>query len=149
MLRRWIIRSFFVVPILLCLCAWGWSRSHRVYIAYCHHDRFVACVSLWGTVDVRWGTITGQSDGWVCQTTPEAYVHFWPVDFVDTFFGFSYLLESTTPSTLTLLQAPWWFLIIVFSAILYVVWRKTRPRGTGREFPVELTAPRSESDEMP
>ena len=145
MLRRWIIRSFFMVPILLCLGTWGWSRSHGMWIEYCHHDRYVASVSQWGTVEVQWGTSYGLAEGWACQISPEAIAHFWPVhSYTGSFLGFAYLREGTMPHTLHLLQAPYWFLIIVFSAILYVVWRKTRPRGTGRAFPVTLTAPRSD-----
>ncbi len=146
MLRRWIIRSFFIVPILLCLGAWGWSRSHWMRIGYCHHERFVSYYSARGIVDVRWGTSHGQPDEWWCHTWPADHPRFWPAYRGTTFPGFHYFYERTETHTSTLLEFPWWFLIIVFSAILYVVWRKTRPRGTGRAFPVELTAPRSEPD---
>jgi len=130
-----------MLPILLCLCAWGWSRSHLILVEYCHHGRFVACTSLWGTIGVKWGIDTGEPDGWLCRTVLQLQAHFWPVDF---FWGFRYFHGRITTQTLHLLKAPWWFLIVVFSLILYVVWRKTRPRGPGRAFPVELTAPQSE-----
>ena len=134
-----------MVPILLCLGTWGWSRSHDMWIKYCHHERFVACRLLSGNVDVGWGTLSGEADGWEWETWPGIYARFWPFHpRVNYFGGFVYFHESITTNTLHLLQAPWWFLILVFSAILYVVWRKTRPRGTGRAFPVELTAPQSE-----
>ena len=127
-----------MVPILLCLGAWGWSRSHWTRIGYCHHQRFVGCASRWETVGVWWGTEMGQPEGWVCSTVSQDSPHLW------SFLGFRYLHERDTTHTSTRLIAPWWFLIVVFSAILYVVWRKTQPRGTGRAFPVELTAPQSE-----
>ncbi len=134
-----------MVPILLCLGAWGWSRSHSTWIGYGHHGRFVMCESWWGSADVQWGTNTGEPDGWWCQIEPQTYAQFWP-DYrgVNSFLGFRYSDRHNMTHTSTRLGAPWWFLIIVFSAILFVVWRKTRPRGTGRAFPVELTAPRSE-----
>ena len=149
-MKRWLIRSVFMLPLLLCVVGWGWSGSQRTWIDYCPHDRVVDCDSLWGVVGVQWGTLTGQPDWWVYGTTETSNAQFWPTyRSVDSFLGFRYFHARTTTRSTTRLQAPLWFLIIVFSAILYVVWRKTRPRGTGRAFPVELTAPRSESDEMP
>ncbi len=140
-----------MVPILLCLGAWGWSRSHRTGIEYGHHDRFAGCVSVWGTVDVQWGTTYRPlPDGLWCYASPEPISHFWPVDSMfDSILGFAYSHTSTRLDTYYLLGVPWWFLILVFSAILYLVWRKTRPRRTGRAFPVELTAPRSEPTDAP
>ena len=94
---------------------------------------------------MAWGITYREVDGWVCQIEPEAEAQIWPdCRGVGNFLGFRYFHISDWTGNWHVLKAPWWFLILVFSAILYVVWRKTRPRGTGRAFPVTLTAPRSD-----
>ena len=147
MLRRLIIRSFFMVPILLCLCMWGWSCSHWTWIEYYHHDCYVACESVWGSVEVQWLVPYAHADGWSCVIVPKDNAYFLP-DFreVDSFLGFRYRHWDRTTTTLHHLRAPWWFLIVVFSAILYLVWHMTRPRRAGRAFPVTLAALRSDPD---
>ena len=42
-----------------------------------------------------------------------------------------------------LLTIPFWFLTTLAAALLWWVWRKTRPNAKGRAFPVELAKPSS------
>ncbi len=145
MLRRWIIRIIFMLPILLCVGGWGWSAKHDGRLEYHRHGHWFGGGTLWGFVCVNYGPPSlGEiaSDGWICRIYPRTEVHFWPRLFTDhfSFLGFGYY----SGFSITTIEVPYWFLILVFSALLFVVWRKTRPPVKGRAFPVELSNPKVE-----
>ncbi len=49
--------------------------------------------------------------------------------------GFAYYPSGTV-------TVPFWFLSVVFAAPLFFLWRKTRSRGGGKAFPVEVATPK-------
>ena len=145
MVKRWIIRSIFMLPILLCVGGWGWSFGH------------------WNTLEVAAGKLhrLGLENAYGCL-----WVHyfggglssgFWwvghgSIDSVERcivprwkscFLGFSYWHEPLgwRMPIHWQVMVPYWFLILVFAGLLYFVWRKTgKPKPAGA-FPVEVHVP--------
>jgi hypothetical protein len=133
MLRRWLIRAVFMLPILLCVGGWGFSVQHGGWVSYAHSSRLVDFGTAWGTIDVTIALFPGEPDGLDWLAHPMDSFHFWP--YVDQAyhpvfgFGFRRLVDTNPPnSDFYTLYVPYWFLIVVFSLILSFVWRKTRPR---------------------
>ena len=150
MRRRWIIRGIFVVPILLCVVGWGWSAGHYAQICYSTRTANFTCLAESGTVVLAGGM--GQQGSLGVSTVYYALLspRFWPAirvgkgdtDFGDHYYaGFSFEYVHTADDWDIWCGVPYWFLILVFSAVLLVVWRKTR--GGVRAiaaFPVEVAA---------
>src|ERR1035437_7518200 len=92
MVRRWIIRIIFMLPILLCMAGWGWSGTHSLWIRYSHDGRGVECESRWGVVVVlvRWHLLP--PDGWRYEDFTHGPARFWPVDDMAShaFLGFDF-----------------------------------------------------------
>ena len=144
MRRRGLIRGLFLLPLLLCVGGWAWSVTHGSTITYCQGDHFGGCESSWGLITVYLGRGTGMPRGWVCQDNPAPAPNFWPRDTPDShaFIGFGLGRMLYEPGTVYWLSMPYWFLIVVFSAVLFFVWRKTRPKiNPQMAFPVELGRP--------
>src|ERR1035437_8125782 len=143
MVRRWIIRIVFMMPILLCVGGWGWSGMYHSSASYSHDGHWVGCGSGWGVVTVSLGRWSGTPDGWECD---DAYKQddfiLEPPDTPDShyFLGFRRLNHGLeTPAYWYDFTVPYWFLIAMFSAVLFLVWRKTRPKiYRGGAFPVEM-----------
>jgi hypothetical protein len=152
--RRWLIRGLFVLPILLCVSAWVWSMLHQTYSSYHHGGHEISCTMEGGFLDC-YVLFQGQGprapDGWYCLTrSMDLRVvdpHFFPVRGGQTtpectssprFLGFGYE-HGTTSNEYRSVFVPYWFLIVVFSAALFVVCRKTRPKINPKmAFPVEV-----------
>ena len=138
-----------MLPILLCMAGWLWSVSQDGSILYFNHGRSVRCDSLWGVIGIRWSTNNLTSYGWEKDVIPEE-AHFWPGRNPDSqsFLGldFRYFQFGTGHSQfgtgdLYVLDVPYWLLIVVFSTVLFFVWRKTRPKPNPKTaFPVEVLA---------
>jgi hypothetical protein len=149
MVRRWLIRAVFMLPILLCVGGWGWSARHGSVINYRQGERYLIGSSLWGSLDVSTGGgMTATADmpeGWQCGELRYAHTHFfWPNDRPDsTFLGFRIGNNGGMSSGAFFeVRVPHWSLIVVFSLVLFFVWRKTRPNPHPQSaFPVELDAP--------
>ena len=144
MKRRWIIRSIFMLPILLCLIGWGWSGWYVCSVSYLQQDgRCDACNSGSGLITVE-GFISGDDTlptGWKCKITPdEGSGWFWQQDGVHGFLGFFYVNNFDGPEPLLYrLDIPYWFLVLYFSILLVLVYRKTRPKpNPATAFPVEM-----------
>ena len=145
MWRRWIIRSLFILPVLLCLAGRAWSGLYFGRVEYCHDSRFVLCEIMTGTVVVEWGSRSGSPNGWDNAVRQEAI--FWDTDNPDypTFLGFSFShveFRGAIVGNGYMLAVPFWFLILASSAVavLFVSWRMARPKGTpGGAFPVEVS----------
>jgi hypothetical protein len=52
------------------------------------------------------------------------------------FIGFAYDPKKEALETMVLI--PLWFPTLLFALLLWLVWRKTRGKGPGRGFPVEV-----------
>src|ERR1035437_4189762 len=120
MKRRWIIRIIFILPILLCVVGWVWSGTHFSRIEYGVYGHWwIACDLRYGVVDVMVARSGVDGGGWYCVTRPYPNARFWPVNSI---FGFGYYGPSHK------VVMPIWFLIFLFSLVLFFVWRKTRPK---------------------
>ena len=140
MFRRWLIRSLFMVPILLGLVGWEWSAGHSGEVWYQHDDLRVGGATGWGvlgvgTIDSRSGMFGAEPDGWICKVSPMAEIRFLLPNNSNVILGFGY---GSMPSSHQV-EVPYWFLIVIFSVVLFFVWRKTRPKPQGGAFPVEVT----------
>ena len=139
MKRRWIIRSIFMLPILLCIVGWEWSATHSFGMLYSHYDYFFCCNTYWGCVSATYQRfdLTSQPGAWDFAINSTDHHFLWAsANFTHQFLGFAYKVE---PHLYTLV-APYWFLILVFSGVLWIVWRRTRPKPKGGAFPVEVKA---------
>ena len=141
MKRRWLIRSIFMLPILLCIVGWCWSAGHGGWIGYYHGAEFVGCETFWGVV--RLGT-SGPGPGCCCGVDSAPEICFLLPNDPQTFLGFGYFFISPERHV----YVPYWFLILAFSAILFFVWRKTRTKPQGGAFPVEVAAKPSGSSHL-
>ena len=144
MIRRWIIRCCFILPILLCVAGWAWSVTHDSWVE-CHGygetwDTFTAiiCGTRAGCVYAQqWGGSRGSVGEWDAATEEI------PFEMVPAgsprkplFLGFG--LGPDREVDLWYLRIPYWFLVVTFSTVLFLVWRKTKPPATTPAFPVEV-----------
>jgi len=134
MKRRWVIRLIFILPILLCLGGWGWSFTHNGRIE-------MGRGGIWGSCGTIWGSVTIQYDhyappiGLQCDVYRESEAHLLLHPDIG-FLGFGYSGPPYGPHALFM---PYWFLILVFSSVLFIVWRRTRPKvNPATAFPVEM-----------
>ena len=133
MKRRWIIRSIFMVPLLLCIVGWGWSANHGGRIAYCYGNKAITYGTEWGCFEIGY-MLRSPSDGWHCGAS-ELAPHFLPPHSILGFVSSSYAVMDWHVMLL-----PYWFLILVFSSVLFFVWCKTQTKPKGGAFPVEVAS---------
>ena len=138
---RWIIRSFFILLILLCI-GWGWSSTHEGWIFYhfAGGQRF-DCGTVWSILEVGYDNPDGRDDpkGWSCVINVRRPIHVIPVpagelgDFNNGFLGFNGDFREGH----YFLEIPYWFLVSILVLILIFVWRKNRKPNPATAFPVE------------
>jgi len=142
MFRRWLIRSLFILPVLLGVLGWAWSAGHYGGIAYIHRGHGVRGGTYWGTVFLGGWRSLKHPDGWTYGLSAQASVQFWPQDsnFEHFFLGFGYYYWSSAGEKLYSLCIPYWFLILLFGFPLLFAWRKTAQKNPPPGFPVEIKA---------
>jgi hypothetical protein len=133
MKRRWIIRNFFIGLLLLCVGGWVWSAAHYSWITFYHGGKNLDFSSKWGVVRVVWSENVGTENDWACGNSTTDITHFWPTGASDTP---SFYYEHVVEYHYRYVNVPHWFLILLSSAVLFVVWRKTRLPVNGHAFPV-------------
>jgi hypothetical protein len=145
MLRRWIIRAVFMLPILLCVGGWAVSTKYSAQINYSYGGYRTGCGMLGGVVNLDRGVWPNSEVGWSYDGFPVKFRLIEPSHLkAPAFLGFKYdHIDGPfigEPFELKIVFVPFWFLIVVFSAALLVVWRKTRPKINPKmAFPVEVT----------
>jgi len=134
-MKRWLVRSVFILPLLLCLFGWGASGWRAAVMNYARTGLHAECRIEWGIVDVYWerGDIAFLPEGIECYTVPLTEVRFWSTR-PGYHLGFALYWNSGFGE----LAVPYWFLILLFGSVLFLVWRKTRLRKTYGAFPVEM-----------
>ena len=139
MIRRWLIRSLFMLTVLQCMAGWLWSTNHCFLIYRRHGNILIIFGMQWGRIFL----IHGQDPmpgpvGW--HWGVEQLGRHWDFDSIVgyyNFLGFSFGWLSDYVG----IDVPYWFLILVFAGVLWFVWRKSRGRPeTQRGFPVEPAA---------
>ena len=138
MKRRWLIRSVFILPILLCVGGWVWSGFYGRAVGYYRAGHGVWCATEWGVVSVGVGPDRGMPDGWRYLVDPLPHFLFWPTNEPESFLGFRLPPHGFSPGWYGV-AVPYWFLIILFALVLVFVWRKTGKKKPDHGFPVEMT----------
>jgi hypothetical protein len=147
MFKRWLIRSVFMLPLLLCVTGWVWSMGHDTVFGYERGGHEVYFQNWWGEFnigyEVRSKSFPEEELGCYRYEWPETFLVF-PESAYDTSFGgFGYNTRNQTDSGITtrewIVIVPYWFLILPFGTILFFVWRKTRLKiDPRRAFPVKV-----------
>ena len=132
--RRWIIRSLFMLPILLCMAGWGWAATHDWTGWYEHMDSrriiLIQSFSNWKVFNLQVKYIYGEYSVFSSGMGRSLDA--------DTFFGFAiqhyfYMASETYGVTI-----PCWFPTVFSSLVFLFVWRKSRPKVNPKTaFPVE------------
>ena len=159
MLKHWLIRSFFIVPLLLCIFGWTFSVSHVALIRYTHAGTDYSISTRCGTVEALWENCWDRPiDGWsgsVCISTPDSHVLPTPLFIFEsrppvpgttlcrlTILGFAFHDWTGGRSFLRQLLVPYWFLILLLAFGLIVSWKKTKPKPDSKTaFPVKVEGP--------
>ena len=145
MIRRWLIRSFFIAFVVICVGAWVGSTLYDDGLSWGSRGRLWRCEGGVGSsggrcsLAVTWGEFGGGSRGWSflhqCHKGPISHLN--GVDY--TFAGFR-LQYSTVGYSMYEAEIPFWFLTLVCACLLWFVWRKTKPKPLGGAFPIEPSA---------
>ena len=142
MFRHWLMRFCFILPLLLCVGGWWWSGTRYGHLEFAHNNHRVQLETGWGVIDVNFVQFTGAihlTDGWQMGIWPQDEAHFWTLGTEHYFMGFGFIRYAGERDAFGYMFAmPYWFLFVVFSAILFFVWRKTGEPKPGRAFPVEM-----------
>jgi len=135
MLRRWLIRSIFMLSILLCVVGWGWSGWYGFLWSDVGLHRHIDCGTQSGDVFVRiwWrGTLSLPDRGSVCFAN--SYGRLWPIR------GPRYYRSDGAPGRTDELYIPYWVILVPSVLLLIFFWRATRPRKPAGAFPVVMAA---------
>jgi hypothetical protein len=140
MKRRWIIRSFFIGLLVLCVGGWvgsywfGWgisSSAQEAWVIECESGRMY--LAMWNSFG--WPGSHPHDPGSVyffiadskyLGSVARRYHHF---------IGFQSINDLDGGRCIII---PLWFPTAISAALLLFVWRKARPKPKGRAFPVEL-----------
>jgi len=143
--NRCLIRSLFILPVLLCLAAWGWTGWYEAALDYMNGAGWITLDTAHGAVTLK-RQMSVSSDGYNAAVFRTPSVRFWPEADADDlcFLGFRWVHESIvygdgTAHPYYSLTIPYWFPLLVFSLLLLGAWRKTRHRpDPATAFPVVL-----------
>jgi len=136
---RWLLRIFAIALLTLCLSVWIWSYFRSLSIGYCPS----LGKSYW--VDTHMGGAFLSSSGGIWSSPGWRFQHIhhaFPLSEVSelldfkSFLGFGYFHVADTVWGVAI---PFWFPSLLSAALLWFVWRQTRPKTAGRGFPVEVT----------
>lgn len=157
MVRRWLIRSFFLTLLLLWATGWAISTRYDAWGSYVRGGMWLATELEPGKVGFTWDSGAPVADGWHGRLASQPFhlvgSGFWWYhgSFTDadatrssfSLMGFSYdhVRQSRAPGPPRLLltvTVPFWFLLLVSGLALHWAWRKTRPQPSpATAFPVE------------
>ena len=148
-MKRWIIRSFFIG--LLLLCVGGWATSYASWWDIEYHDNLPttftwAVGSSWGRLwIIRKHDVYSYFGGYLPREL-ETYMSSVDVpyeierqfEFLPHYvFGFCFNSDERLHG----IAIPYWFPTTLSASLLCWVWRKTRPKAKGGAFPVEVSKP--------
>jgi hypothetical protein len=149
MFRRWLIRSLALTLLTLCVVVWVgsyrwyfvWKRDYIRGGGYCGRDsieinfgqleisRILEGMAPLGT---KWGIYQHGPYGPMAFDYSHSTYHF---------AGFAF----TPTDGLQIIMVPFYFPTLLSAALLWLVWRKTKPNYNGKGFPVEPTAKAKET----
>jgi len=141
MTLRWLIRSFAIALLTLCLSLWAWSYFRTFSILYSPSFNELYWVQThMGGVYFYSDNISRLSPGWRFLHNRDTF----PVSagmFNKWFLGFTYFNMTRPMSGTWGFGGPFWFPSLLFAVLLWFIWRQTRPKTEARGFPVEVTQP--------
>jgi len=136
MLRRWLIRSLFLLALAFVVGAWVTSYFGGIVAITSFGGRFWAVGAVQGLGITAEGSSSSVVSGFHFGGTADGLV--------PTILGFGWGEESdpfsTDPPYLESVF-PLWLLTVVLAGLNWFVWRKTRAKYNGRGFPVERSEP--------
>ena len=140
MIRRWIIRFLAMLPFLICVTGWGLSFLSDSELSCFYRGHGGGVISTSGYLTI----IVGRAYGLPWYSS----FRWHPFEFYKertTFseyhrvsLGSGYAHQINKPDDILILAIPYWFPTTIIAALLWLVWRKTRPPVKGRAFPVEV-----------
>jgi len=130
MKRRSIICRLFMLPILLCMFGWVCSGEHRMYAGASYKSYYICGGFVWGQVFIGY-VHNPPYRGVFFGNEVNSETRFWPQK---STLGFDYLESRNFRD----IGVPFWFLILIFSGVLWFVWRRSAPKRKGGAFPVVL-----------
>ena len=144
-MKRWIIRSFFIGLLLLCVGGWGLSYVYDDFFGYEY-----APTGSW-YMQCGGGKFMFVYEDYISTPRPTGY---WFVGHQTHFrnelyggskggrmLGFRVSWEFLPFFSFWHAEIPFWFLSTILAVLLWLAWRWTRPKAQGRAFPVELEEP--------
>jgi hypothetical protein len=140
MKRRWIIRSFFIGLLVLCVGGWVGSYWDAGEITYSGRNVWYAAFH-WGKLHLMWAYDPARANGgWDAFTRPASADT--DAALIAGYGGHYYLgfFLKIGPDE-NYVAIPFYFPTLISAALLWLVWRKTRPKAKGRAFPVEPSKP--------
>jgi hypothetical protein len=141
MLRRWIIRSLAVALLTLCAAAWAGSYSERIDVVWGSQTAFWKASlerAEFRFVYYRLGFTPGWELGhWRYDAAQDAMMRSGYERTPYHALGFAWQWDPAAELQL-LVMIPLWFPTLLSAGCLWLVWRKTRPKYSGKGFPVEV-----------
>ena len=136
MKRRWLIRSFFITLLLLCVGVWGWSYISGGSVWFKHNDVGLGIGGISGECFTCCPAGSAVPEGLNCVRVPNGE---WSgvVDCPSTHSSFGFLICNDSHANF-LIAIPFWFITAVLALVTFYVWRRTGKKKPGKAFPVEM-----------
>jgi hypothetical protein len=148
MIRRWIIRCSFLLPLLLCAGAWMASYHYLVSVGFVRPRTSLGLDVLQGKVIFSSTDAFGRTQGWNTGAIAISAEDEFPTEPLgrQAFWGFfasdNAAVAGSSGSVGThwaFVGIPFWFPTTIFALALIIVWRKTRPKiNPVSTFPVKI-----------
>ena len=140
MTRRWIIRSIFTLPLLLCLAGWGWSVDHDAWFGGRSTTHYIFVGTYGGRIFINAGRDSSAPAHFFAESLPRPR-EFWPTygKIHPHLLGFDTYHDSTPSMDYRVLGMAYWALLILAGVLMFFAWRQTRL--TRKAFQVEVVAP--------
>ncbi len=131
MIWRWIIRGLGIALLTLCMTAWVGSYWRDGYVGYRGTKSNQDIMLMGGRICFgREKSAPMAVTGWYCGSNRR------PERWMDWDNRFEYQKEARYSA----IYVPLWFPTLLSAGCLWLVWRKTRPKYSGKDFPVEPAA---------
>jgi len=158
MKHRWVIRGIFIALLALSVGGWMTSAWYLCSAGVWYGNRGICAYTHCGCVNlcfIQFGSDTIGGNGYDVSVKRQPGARFWPeagtLERYHWVIGFNYeftgggkivLIDGRTNGTSTAyrtLTLSYWVLILLSTAALWFVWRKTRPKlDPSTAFPVEV-----------
>jgi hypothetical protein len=134
MIRRWILRGLAVALLAVCVAAWVGSYWRIIGVGWYFGRDYYLTGMEWGRIAFRYEPSPEfvAPGGMLFQRAEDIWQR-WDLRRPHHWLGFSYGTCSGLEVSI-----PFWFCSLLLGALLWLLWRRTRPKSIGRGFPVEV-----------